>query len=265
MAGVQKTFMDFVEETTEQLEALHPLIVQPDIQPPETEPVPNSELQTPEQTQEFKPKNDVMLTLEVTKKINRIWDRIGYKGNFDKFLDITVAALEKRDEDYLAAIKGMDKVVLNAYAEIHSQLFNYFFEGNYGDPLGSFYMEHFSYGANGEYYTPWNVALFMAQMMDPKPDEIVCDPTCGSGIMLLATRYVIHEKYGWIESSRYGRNLYGMDISSRGINIAKINMYLTDYIYMICLLQQSVSEVQKQPTEVVMAVMAHTPSFDKTS
>ncbi len=253
MAGVQKTFMDFVEETTEHLEALQPIIVQPDIQPPKTESNPHPQLRASAQ-QEFKPKNNMMLTQEVTKKIIRIWDRIGHKGNFDKFLDITVAALEKRNEDYLAAIKGIDKDVLNAYAEIYSQLFNYFFSGNYGDPLGNFYMERFSYGSNGEYYTPWNVALFMAQIMDPKPDEIVCDPTCGSGIMLLAARYVIHEKCGWIESSRYGRNLYGTDISSRGINIAKINMYLTDYIYMICLVQQSLSEVQKPHTEVVMAI-----------
>lgn len=124
--------MDFVEETTEQLESLQSINVQPEIQPPEPEPVPNPELRTSGQ-QEFKPKNDMMLTQDVTKKIIRIWDRIGHKGNFDKFLDITVAALEKRNEDYLAAIKGIDTDVLNAYAEIYSQLFNYFFSGNYGN------------------------------------------------------------------------------------------------------------------------------------
>ena len=81
-------------------------------------------------------------------------------------------------------------------------------------------------------------------MLDPEPTETICDPACGSGIMLLAARCVIHKKHGWLASSRYGRNLYGMDISDRIAKMAKINLYLTDYIYMICVMQDVMSEAR---------------------
>lgn len=38
-----------------------------------------------------------------------------------------------------------------------------------------------SAGNAGEYYTPRAVTAFMAQMIDPKPGEILFDPACGTG------------------------------------------------------------------------------------
>jgi len=84
----------------------------------------------------------------------------------------------------------------------------------------------------------------VAEMLDPKPTDTIYDPACGSGIMLLATRCIIHKKHGWLASSRYGRNLYGIDINDRMTKMAKINMYLTDYVYMICVMGDVVNEAQ---------------------
>ena len=225
--AVQKTFMDFVEQTTEKLETQKPQLLR--------EPQ-----QLNRESQEFKPKHDTALAQKVANELSEMWSSIYHKANFDKFLDIIIASLERREADYMALIKGVDRNVLETYAKMYGTLYHYFIDGNYGDPLGTFYMTQFSYGRNGEFYTPWNIAYFMAQMLDPKPEEIVCDPCVGSGIMLLAARCIIHEKYGWITSSRYGRNLYGIDNSDRAVKTAKINLYLTDYIYMICLMQEVV-------------------------
>jgi len=222
--------MDFVVQTTQTIEHLQP----------------KQEQKALPQESNFKPKPDMMKALEVKNKIIRIWHSIEYKADFDKFLDIILSTLEHREEDYMCAIKTEDKKTLNAYAEVFGVLYNYFIDGYYGDPLGTFYMEHYSHGHNSEYYTPWNVAYMMAQIINPQPHETVCDPCVGSGIMLLAARCIIHENHGWLESSRYGRNLYGMDISNRAVKMAKINFYLTDYIYMICLMQQAVIDVHKQ-------------------
>ena len=38
-----------------------------------------------------------------------------------------------------------------------------------------------SAGNAGEYYTPRAVTAFMADRIDPKPGEILCDPACGTG------------------------------------------------------------------------------------
>ena len=194
----------------------------------------------------FPPKPDFIKAQEVTKALNKTWNKIQYKADFDTFLDVILAVLGRREEDYMKLIGTLDKDIVNGYAAMYGALAAYFIDGYYGDPLGSFYMERFSYGGNGEYFTPWNVAYMMAEMLNPKPTDKVCDPACGSGIMLLAARCVIHRKYGWLVSSRYGRNLYGMDISNRMTKMARVNLYLTDYVYMICVMQDVVSEAQRK-------------------
>ncbi len=242
--AAQKTFLDFVEQATDRLESAiqKPQICVIDENP--DEPLSNipGETEAPQQALIFKPKHDMALTQKVTDEITKVWDKIRHRADFERFLDIILAALERREDDYMALIKGMDKKELDSYAKIYSILYIYFLDGNYGDPLGTFYELNFSYGKNGEYYTPWNIAYFMAKIMNPNPEKTLIDPCCGSGIMLLAARCVIHENYGWFASSRYGRNLYGMDISNRAVKMSKINLYLTDYVYMICLINEVVFE-----------------------
>lgn len=236
---VQRTFLDFVEETTEKIEATMTLQL-PREAPREAQVV---ELIKPGG---FEPKHDMAVTMAVTERLNKVWLTIHHHADFEQWLDIILAALERREDDYMSLIKGVDKRTLEAYTKMYAELYGYFLDGNYGDPLGSFYMENFSYGRGGEFYTPWNIAHMMAAMLQPKSNETVCDPACGSGIMLLAARCVIHQNEGWIASSRYGRNLYGMDISSRATKMAKINLYLTDYIYMICLMHEVVFELTQK-------------------
>ena len=231
------SFMDTVEQTTDNLEIMQHLSKAKEVEP--EQPIQVTK-ENPDQY--FPAKPDMWYAVEITKSMNKIWDKIHYKAHFDQFLDIILAALERREDDYMSLIKGLDKDVLNSYAEIYGILSAYFFEGNYGDPLGNFYMDNFSHGKSGEFYTPWNVAYMMASMLNPQPDQTVCDPTCGSGIMLMAVRCIIHQNHGWLASSRYGRNLYGSDISNNAVRMAKINMYLTDYVYMICLNVQAVEE-----------------------
>jgi type I restriction-modification system DNA methylase subunit len=243
----QRTFMDYVEETTSILEQNK----KSSSFQSEPKPEPNFISVVTESTKllsdRFEPKPDMFQEQEVTKRIVSIWNKAGYNTEFDTFLELTLAALERRESDYMAIVTISERKHIHAYAEIFKELYNYFMDGYYGDPLGSLYMQQFSHGHNGEFYTPWNIAYMMAQMLNPTSNETVCDPTCGSGIMLLAVRCVIHTNEGWIKSSQYGRNMYGMDISSRAVMMTKINLYLTDYIYMICRMEQAFRDVIEQP------------------
>ena len=36
-------------------------------------------------------------------------------------------------------------------------------------------------GELGQYFTPRTIVDFMTHILDPKENETVCDPTCGSG------------------------------------------------------------------------------------
>ena len=46
----------------------------------------------------------------------------------------------------------------------------------------------------GEFYTPAEVGLVMAQIMDPQPGEDIYDPCCGSAGLLIKCRLVCDER-----------------------------------------------------------------------
>jgi hypothetical protein len=86
----------------------------------------------------------------------------------------------------------------------------------------------------GQFFTPFPIAEFMAKIMFDKETFLgqvrekgrvtVCDPACGSGVMLLAFAKVVHDALG-----RDGTNkleLYGMDTDIRCVNMCRIQLRL---------------------------------------
>lgn len=50
-------------------------------------------------------------------------------------------------------------------------------------------------GVNGQFRTPRHIIRMMVEMMDPKADEIICDPACGtSGFLVAASEYLRDKK-----------------------------------------------------------------------
>lgn len=46
-------------------------------------------------------------------------------------------------------------------------------------------------GRNGQFRTPRHIIRMMVEMMDPQPDEVICDPACGtSGFLITAGEYL---------------------------------------------------------------------------
>ncbi len=73
----------------------------------------------------------------------------------------------------------------------------------------------------GEFYTPPEVSDLMAQLMDPQPGEEICDPTCGSGSLLMKCGRLIRERTG---SRKYA--LFGQEAIGSTWALAKMNMFL---------------------------------------
>jgi len=48
--------------------------------------------------------------------------------------------------------------------------------------------------STGEFYTPREVGLLMAYLLDPEEGEEVYDPACGSGGLLIKSQLVLREK-----------------------------------------------------------------------
>ncbi len=60
---------------------------------------------------------------------------------------------------------------------------------NFADPLGELYQQAISSGHNGQFWTPEHMCDMMASITigeTLEDNQTVCDPTCGSGRMLLA-------------------------------------------------------------------------------
>jgi type I restriction enzyme M protein len=73
----------------------------------------------------------------------------------------------------------------------------------------------------GEFYTPPEVSELMARLVDPQEDDEICDPTCGSGSLLLKCGRLIRERTG---TRRYA--LYGQEAIGSTWALAKMNMFL---------------------------------------
>ncbi|MEO8589566.1 MAG: type I restriction-modification system subunit M [Flavobacteriales bacterium] len=97
------------------------------------------------------------------------------------------------------------------------------------DVIGNAYMyliERFASGAGkkgGEFYTPHEVSELLARLVAPKAGARICDPTCGSGSLLITVAEHVTDKSG--KPSR-DFALYGQDSNGDTWALAKMNMFL---------------------------------------
>lgn len=73
-----------------------------------------------------------------------------------------------------------------------------------------------------EFYTNRTVVTLMAEILQPKPDESIYDPTCGSGGMLVKCLDFLRQKgQHW-----QGVKVFGQEINALTASIARMNLYL---------------------------------------
>jgi type I restriction enzyme M protein len=78
----------------------------------------------------------------------------------------------------------------------------------------------------GEVYTPREVINLIVDMLDPKPEESVYDPACGSGGMLIASYRHIAKARGKDEADRLF--LFGQEANHKTLALARMNLYIHD-------------------------------------
>ena len=91
------------------------------------------------------------------------------------------------------------------------------------DVIGNTYIyliERFASGAGkkaGEFYTPHKVSELVAKLCAPKPGARICDPTCGSGGLLIEVARAVGGK---------NYSLYGMEVNGGTWALCRMNMFL---------------------------------------
>lgn len=94
------------------------------------------------------------------------------------------------------------------------------------DVIGNAYeflIARFAAGAGkkaGEFYTPAEVSELLAELADPQPGERICDPTCGSGSLLIRCATQLTKK-GIKDFS-----LFGQENNGETWALAKMNLFL---------------------------------------
>ena len=78
----------------------------------------------------------------------------------------------------------------------------------------------------GEVYTPREVIQLMVEILDPKPEEWVYDPACGSGGMLISAFTYVEKKYGRKDAEKLF--LRGQEANAKTLALAKMNLYIHD-------------------------------------
>jgi len=89
------------------------------------------------------------------------------------------------------------------------------------------FLSHHEKDGRGQFFTPEPVIDFCVAMMQPKPNEKIIDPACGSGGFLMsALKYLQKNNADLITKDIVSNNLFGLDINKSIARIAKMKLLL---------------------------------------
>lgn len=141
-------------------------------------------------------------------KLRQSWKPRFWAGPKEQFSDVGQMEIKKRIDSLFSEVKkqynnifrGNEEISLSnrALAFIVSELAKYDFTRTDVDAKGVAYQELVGVnlrGDRGQYFTPRGVVKLVIEMLDPKENERLLDPACGTGGFLVATLGNMLEKF----------------------------------------------------------------------
>ncbi|MBI5072155.1 N-6 DNA methylase [Candidatus Falkowbacteria bacterium] len=109
--------------------------------------------------------------------------------------------------------------------------FEYDHSENLGDAFEYLLSVLGSQGEAGQFRTPRHIIDFIVEVVDPKKDETILDPACGTaGFLISAYKHILKSNKNKPltpdEKKRLMANLAGYDISPDMVKLSLVNMYL---------------------------------------
>ena len=124
----------------------------------------------------------------------------------------------------------LDKIV-TAMDEIYEQMAQLKSADTRGDIYEYLLSKLSTAGVNGQFRTPRHIIKMMVELMDPKADEIICDPACGtSGFLVVASEYLKEHRKEEVFFDRQNKEHYmnhmfhGFDMDRTMLRIGAMNM-----------------------------------------
>lgn len=127
-----------------------------------------------------------------------------------------------------------DPETLRAFLKIIDE-FSYDHSERLGDAFEYLLSVLGSQGDAGQFRTPRHIIDFMVEVVDPKKDETVLDPACGTaGFLISAYKHILrkntdkkgHPTLTPDEKGRLAKNFKGYDISPDMVRLSLVNLYL---------------------------------------
>jgi type I restriction enzyme M protein len=89
------------------------------------------------------------------------------------------------------------------------------------------FLTHHEKDGRGQFFTPEPVIDFCVEMMQPKPNETIIDPACGSGGFIMSTlKYLQKNNQNLDTKKTVSKKLFGIDINKSITRIAKMKLLL---------------------------------------
>ncbi len=120
-------------------------------------------------------------------------------------------------------------------------------------------------GTNGQFRTPRHIIKMMVDMMKPTPEDIVCDPSCGSAGFLVATGEYLREHHKEIFTDRKLKNHFnnklfnGFEFDATMIRIGAMNLILHGIESPNLIDKDALSEAMAGEREKYSLILANPP------
>lgn len=118
-------------------------------------------------------------------------------------------------------------------------------------------------GQNGQFRTPKHIREMMVELLQPTPDDIICDPACGTaGFLVSASEYIRHNYENEMTPKQWehfaGPAFTGFDTDYTMLRISAMNLMLHSISHPEINYKDSVSK-QNQITEQFTMCLANPP------
>lgn len=120
-------------------------------------------------------------------------------------------------------------------------------------------------GLNGQFRTPRHIIDMMVELMKPTPDEIICDPACGTSGFLVSSGEYLKENYkqeiffNKQKKDHYMNHMfYGFDMDRTMLRIGAMNM-MTHGVESPCIEYRDSLSDQNQDKDKYSLVLANPP------
>lgn len=120
-------------------------------------------------------------------------------------------------------------------------------------------------GKNGQFRTPRHIIKMMVEMMEPKEDDFICDPSCGTAGFLVASGEYLHQNHEDLFVKPDFREHYnnymfnGIEFDATMLRIASMNLLLHGIEHPNLIPKDALSKGNDSVKEAYTLVLANPP------